>query len=75
MRYFTNKCWLITYERSIPRYRRTYGIVAMFNYPKKAEIAFDKLVKEQSREDKLKCTYKLKEMDMDKPLTLFNYFY
>lgn len=72
--HFSDKAWLITWERQGGGFGcRQYGISGIYNKPKLAQIALDEL-NEKSKNDS-RIEYKIKEVSIDKDEQLFEYYY
>ena len=78
MKRFTSKMYLVTYECGIGGFRRSYGIVGVFNKPTEASRHIVKLEKEQEKKSpRERIQYKQKIIDTEYPLTteLFRFEY
>ena len=72
--HFTNKAWLITWERSGGGFRcRQYGICGIYNKKNLAQIDLDKFNKESSND--LRIDYKLQEVGLNENKQLFSFDY
>jgi hypothetical protein len=80
LHHFTDKMYLVTFERSHGLGNMRYGIMQVFNKPKAAQHYLKNLIKEQEKQDffeRSKTSYGLKIVDLSNPLTteLFRYNY
>lgn len=72
--HFTEKAWLITWERTDNRssYSRQYGIYGIYNDKNLAEIAINKLKKESNNS---RIDYELQEVGLNEYKELFAFYY
>lgn len=80
LHHFTNKMYLVTFERSQGLGNMRYGIMQVFNKPQAAQQHLKKLIKEQEKQpsyERNNTQYGLKIVDLSNPLTteLFQYNY
>jgi hypothetical protein len=80
LHHFTDKMYLVTFERSHGLGNMRYGIMQVFNKPQAAQHHLKKLIKEQEKQpfyERNKIQYGLKIVDLSNPLTteLFQYNY
>jgi hypothetical protein len=73
--HFTEKAWLVTWERTSGRalYSRQYGIYGIYNDKNLAEIAIDKLQKESINNSRI--DYELQEVGLNEDKELFAFHY
>jgi hypothetical protein len=74
--HFTQKAWLITWERSGGGFGcQQYGICGIYNKKNLAEIAIDKLKAESIKSKFSQIDYKLQEVGLNENKQLFSFDY
>lgn len=72
--HFTNKAWLITWERMGGGFGcRQYGIAGIYNKKNLAQIDLDKLNKQSINDSRI--SYKLQEVGLNENKHLFSFDY
>jgi len=72
--HFSDKVWLVIFEHATGGYGcREYGIHGIFNKRNLAEIALNKL--NDSSENDMRISYRIKEVNMKDKFVLFDYYY
>ncbi len=74
MKYFTSKAYLVTFEQSGGGFGcRQYGIAAICNKTKEAQIQLERLNKESENNSRIE--YKIQEIGLNEHKELFQFYY
>lgn len=72
--HFANKAWLVTFEHRTGGFGcYDYGVCGIFNKKNLAEIALDKLKKQNNNNNRKE--FKIQEINLDGEHVLFNFVY